>query len=114
MVKIYNLPLVLAIVALVTKVSSFTFAPIETRLSTKLCVSTPPIRESKAKGRDLRFKGAVNFRPVEETSYFEGVELSQNPTKRGQQLVDAAINVAKKRDPDQLLFIQTVVEIASR
>ena len=62
----------------------------------------------------MRFKGAVNFRPVEETGYFEGIELSQDPVERGNQLVDAAINVARRRDPDQKLFIQTVVEIASR
>ncbi|GMI01407.1 hypothetical protein TrST_g11537 [Triparma strigata] len=63
--------------------------------------------------RDLRFKGAVNFRPVEETSFFQGEGLSKDPRTRAQQLVDAAVNVAKRRDPDQSLFIQTVTEVAT-
>ena len=33
--------------------------------------------------------------------------------QHAQQLVDAAVNVAKRRDPDQSLFIQTVTEVAT-
>mmetsp|Transcript_15332 Transcript_15332/g.30531 ORF Transcript_15332/g.30531 Transcript_15332/m.30531 type:complete len:521 (+) Transcript_15332:70-1632(+) len=69
--------------------------------------------KQNAFSRDLRFKGAVAFRPVQETSYFEGSELSSDKKVRAQQLVEAAVNVAKKRDGDQKLFIQTVTEVAT-
>jgi len=113
MVKFLALPFLAVLTGCALNVSSFTPLTQNFRAIADLRVHTEIHAKENAARRDLRFKGAVNFRPVDETSFFEGNVLSSDPIERGNQLVEAAINVAKKRDPGQTLFIQTVTEIAS-
>ena len=82
--------------SLLAPAHAFTNFPLAPRTNVALNV------KQNAFERDLRFKGAVNFRPVQETSYFEGSELSTDKKVRAQQLVEAAVNVAKKRDAHQV------------